>query len=941
MINLALRTEYSFQRTFGHLKNLVKGNEGAIGIADLDNTYAHVKFQKYCDDKKVKPIFGVRLSVVKSVGEKVKTEGWKYIFIAKNNEGLKEIYALVKKAYENFYYIPRIGLLDAWQVSENVFVISDDFEIEERIDYVALTTTTNPKTLDFNLPRVCVNNNNYTNAWDKGLYESLGNDRNRDVQTYPQHVLSDREFYRLWKDEQAIKNTHIIADQCNARIQKAEFVKFRGKATLRDICLKGALEKGIDLSNPVYSERLDRELKLIEEKKFSDYFLIVAEMVKKAKLEMMVGPSRGSSAGSLVCFLTSITEVDPIRFDLIFERFVDLNRSDIPDIDIDFPDKKRQKVIDDLIAANGRENVRHIGTISKLKAKSAIGQFAMSIGVPAYDTKEVKDAIIERSGGDARSAMCIKDTLETTEVGKALIEKYPNMKFVEHLEDHARHSGVHAAGIIVCNEPLYNYGGVNVKDDVIMMDKKDAEYLNLLKIDCLGLRTLSVLEDCARHAGFHFEKFYSLPLDDQKVFDIFNQGRFHGIFQFEGYSLQSITKGMGVKRFDDIVAITSLARPGALHSGGTTRYVKMSNGEEQAVYYGDMHKKIVGETFGIVIYQEQMMNIARHIGNLAWMDVDKLRRAAAKSLGDEFFAQFKEKFMEGATTVNKIPQEHAEIMWNDICHCGSWIFNKSHAVSYGLISYWTAWCKTYHPKEFTVANLNNARDEESAVRILRDAVKYDGIEYIPIDPDESDIEWTVNKDGKLVGGLTSIKGIGVSKAREIIKRRKQGVPQTDGILKKLLNPETPFNILFPADYHWGDLYRKYSDFGLRLPPQKIESITAVAGDYMFIGLLSDKNLRDLNEYQSIVKRGGKKIESDTLFLNLTFEDDTDSIMATIDRWQFERIGRPIAEKGIIGEHWYLVKGRIKNDGWRRVVINEILNLNEYIGLKEVHNVSNR
>ncbi len=1204
MINLALRSEYSFQQTFAHLDHLVKGDERAVGIADLNNTFAHVKFQQLCDKKKVKPIFGVRLSVVKSVSERVKKDGWQYLFTAKNNDGLKEIYGLVKKAYDNFYYKPRIGLVDVWVLSDNIYVISDDFELDERIDFVALTTTTNLKCIDNDIPKVYINNNNYINAWERKYYEILANDRSRYIQTYPQHILSKKEFERMYHNYDALLNTNAISVNCNARIEKAEMVKYRGssndlvtpnnKQLLRDLCYKGAEERGVGLQNKLYRDRLERELKLIEEKDFSDYFLITADMIIKAKKTMLVGPSRGSSAGSLVCYLTYITEVDPIKFGLIFERFIDINRSDLPDIDVDFPDKKRNVVIKNLIQDNGRDNVRHIANINRLKPKSAIGRFAQAIRISKYETEAVKDAIIERSGGDARSAMCIQDTFESTEVGKEFIEKYPNMKYVSEFENHASHAGVHAAGIIVCSEPLQNYGGVNAKDDIIMMDKKDAEHLNLLKIDCLGLRTLSVLGDCAKYANFDFKKFYSLPLDDEKVFDIFNKSRFHGIFQFEGYSLQSITKGMGVHSFNDIVAITSLARPGALHSGGATRYVKLSNGNDQPKYYGDIHKSIVGETFGIVLYQEQMMNIAKEVGNLNWEDVSSLRKAASKSLGDEFFNKYKEKFMKGAIEKNELPDDHAEALWSDICHCGSWIFNKclsgdtkvilsspgcymerettikelyrmykvepkpyvkkrmnkgigpklislhpdercrpqnavdiiyvgvkkvfrytfsdgteikctpdhkfiindewapiksatiwdsftigeyektkrestkhlvgagkinngidnkgesnpsyingvsmhtseqqdiarleetkcedcnsthdrmevhhndfnsgydnpkdtsilcpgchkkrhykngrvkiwgkgyqtskielihieeigfedvydiempehhnflleggiithnSHAVSYGFISYWTAWCKAYHPLEFTIANLNNARDEKSAVKILRDAVKYDGVEYVAIDPVESQEHWTV-RDGKLLGGLTSIKGIGASKANDIIRKRDKGIEQTPSIAKKLANPKTIFSILFPCDYHWGDMYSNYSDYGLRLPPVNIESIQAVKGDYIFIGLLSDKNLRDLNEYQSVVKRGGKIIENDTLFLNLTFEDDTDSIMATIDRYNYERIGRQISEKGIIGGHWYLIKGKIKNE-WRRVVINDIINLNEHIGLKEV------
>lgn len=937
LIHLTLKTEYSFKKVFGKLADLVTEGSGAIGVADINNTFAHVYLEQLCAKNKVKPIFGARIEVFKSTSEKVRNHGPEYIFIAKNYEGLKEINKLIKISYDNFYYKPKIGLVDVWKLSEDVLVIASHFNIQERIDYLGICSTTNKKLLDCDLPHLAIDDNYYPDVESRKMYEILSSPRTI-LHTYPQHILSYDEFMFHFDDQEAVDNTFKVASECEVKLKKAEMVGYHGDLNLRKLCIEGAKRKGIDLSDKIYSERFEREMALIDEKKFTDYFLITAEMIINAKKKMFVGPSRGSSAGSLVCYLSDITEVDPIKYGLLFERFIDANRHDLPDIDVDFPDNKRESVIKALIEDNGRDRVRRIANVSKLKPKSAIGEFAQAIDIPVYETEEVKDAIIDRSGGDARAAMRIQDTFESTEVGKEFINKYPAMKYVELLENHARHTSVHAAGVIVSNEPLTDYGGVNTRDDTVMLDKKGAEYLNLLKIDCLGLRTLSVLEDCAKISGFSYKEYYDLPLDDEKTFDIFNDGRFHGIFQFEGYSLQSITKGMGVHKFNDIVAITALARPGALHSGGATRYVKHSNGEETPIYYGDIHKSITEESFGIVIYQEQMMNIARLIGNMTWKDVALLRRASSKSLGDEFFSKFKNKFMEGAVNQNKVSLSDAEALWDDICHCGSWIFNKSHAVAYGMISYWTAYAKAHYPLEFTIANLNNSRSDESAVKILRDAVKNEGIEYTALDPDESDIKWTV-RDGKLLGGLTSVKGIGVAKARDIMKRRKNNTPLTASIAAKLLNPDSVFNILFPCEYHWGDLYENFSDYNMSSPPSMIENIQD-QGDYIFIGLLSDKNLRDLNEYQSVVKRGGTIIENDTLFLNLTFEDDTDSIMTTIDRYAYEGMGREISEKGIVGKDWYLIKGSIKNN-WRRVVISHILNLNNHIGLKEFDHAANR
>jgi len=477
IIHLALRSEYSFKQTFGHMRDLVTGRTKAVGIADINSTFGHVKLEQYCNKAGLKPIFGVRLMVVEKPTVSEKHFGPEYIFIAKNNDGLVELYSLVNKAYDNFYYFPRVGLVDVWSLSEDVIVIAEDFKIPERIDYIGLSTATSKRVLDVDLPRVAINTNYYTNVEDKPVYELLSGNRGRSLHTYPQHILSDEEWYRIWGDDKAIENTHVIANQCGVILNKSEMVKYHGHLNLRKLCCEGAKKKNIDLTiGTEYGDRFEREMQLIIEKDYTDYFLIVADMIIKAKKKMLVGPSRGSSAGSLVCYLARITEVDPIKFGLIFERFIDINRLDLPDIDIDFPDNKRDLVIKELTKTYGKSKVKHIATVSTLKPKSAIGEFAMELCIPAYETEAVKDAIIERSGGDARSAMCILDTFESTEVGKEFIDKYPAMKIVEKIEGHAKHTGTHAAGIIVCNEDLVNYAGVNSRDDTIMMDKKDAEY---------------------------------------------------------------------------------------------------------------------------------------------------------------------------------------------------------------------------------------------------------------------------------------------------------------------------------------------------------------------------------------------------------------------------------------------------------------------------------
>ena len=895
-VNLALKTEYSFRQCFLHMKDIHKyALNGVVGIADYDNTFGHIPLYRESLKHNFKPIFGVRLRVSRPENMRKQTGQVYTTFLAKDNDGLQALYKLIQKAYDQFYFFPRLAQSDLASLHPGILCLGEN-----------------------------TYENYYPRAQDRIIYQLLAGSRRNNGGGYQYNFNS-----RIGPMQ--IKPMEVDEDflgQFTATINHGEMVKWKGSFDIRKECELGAAKKGVQLVGE-YAERLDYELNLIESKGFADYFMIVSDMVKAAKKNMLVGPSRGSSAGSLVCYLLSITEIDPIQHKLIFERFIDINRHDLPDIDIDFPDKKRDQVIGYLVTKYGRNKVRTLANINRFMPKSAIGEVAQCLGIPKYETEAVKDAIIERSSADARAAMCIADTFDTTEPGKEFIEKYPKMRLCAQIEGHASHAGKHAAGVIVATDPLTKYAGINTHDDIVMMDKRDAETLGLLKIDALGLRTLSIIEDTiAQIPGLTFEDMYRIDLDDQATFDIFNKMRLSGVFQFEGYALQSLTRQMGVHRFDDIVAITALARPGALNSGGASRFVKYRTGAEDPRYFNAEHHRITGDTYGITVYQEQMMEIARNIGHLSWQDVSTLRRAAAKSLGDEFFGKWKAKFVEGAIETSNMSKEDAEAIWNDISHSGSWSFNKSHAVSYGLVSYWTAYLKAHYPFAFAVASLNNARDSEHAIKLLRDMVLNEGFEYVPVDPKISGIQWTA-QGGKLIGGLTNIHGIGGKKAEMFIDMREGRRKITPSFWKMLEDPKTDFDVIFPTMHHWGIFWNDPLSTGLvDSKPDLIKDIEQ-PGRYTFIGCLRDRNLRDLNEYTFLKNRNGELIEENNLYLNLTVEDDTDSIICTINRWRFESLGgKKIAESGKVGEDWYLIEGEVKGS-WRKIDVTGIIHLNEW------------
>lgn len=946
MIYLASKTEFSFRQCFGHIAEIVKEDYEAMGIADVNNTLGHVQFNNECAKKGVKPIFGVRLTICDKI-DKARSARKSYIgkvemiFLAKNDRGLKEIYELTSYAWDNFYYFPRVDQARFLRLSKDVLVIAPYLPIglEKSLGRVNLRAVGVGLYPPYNLekPTVAIVSAKYPEPADKEVYQLLAGARkngtgysyNFEDNTYPNHNLSDEEFTaEVACPDYSITMTHDIADICNAHLEAANMVKYTGGDSIEKACMRGAIHLDVDLDDPMYKDRYEYEKGLIEQKGYNDYFLIVADMIRYAKQSMFVGPSRGSSAGSLVCYLMGITEIDPLKFGLLFERFIDINRFDLPDIDIDFPDKKRAKVVKYLSHKYGHKNVRCLANVSRLKPKSAIGDFAQGLSIPKYETEELKNAIIERSGGDARAAMCISDTFTSTDIGKEFIAKYPAMKLVGRIENHASHAGKHAAGIIVSTLPLNTYAATNSRDDIIMLNKHDAEHLGLLKIDCLGLRTLTILEETMDQIGMEYSDLYRLELEDQKTFDIFNTGRYNGIFQFEGQALQYLTNQMGIHKFDDIVAITALARPGPMHSGGANSFVKRRTGESEVEYISNHEAYIrnTKETLGIIIYQEQLMYIGREYGGLSWEDVCDLRKAASKSLGEEYFNKYKNNFLEG-TRKNGIEDEEAIAVWENMVTFGSWGFNKSHAVAYGLVSYWTGYMKAHHPMEFAIATLNNAKDNDSAIKLLRDLVVNEGLEYVAVDPDTSEINWTV-QNGKLVGGLTNMSGIAEAKAKQILSARKAGRAPTPGLMKKLMNPVTPFDILFPTQHYWGKFYEDPITYGLSEAPSLIKDIDE-QGLYTIVGKVIMRDLRDLNDYNEVVKRGGEKYEENNLYLRLLIEDDTDQILCVINRFMFDEMeGKLIAEKAIEGETWFLIKGRKRGD-WRKIDIDQILNLTEW------------
>lgn len=916
MINLKCRTEYSFRTAYGRIEQILE--RGGVGICDRNGTWGHVQFAKAAKRKGIKPVFGVELACVEDATLREKQPANWMSFLAKNNKGLKELYELVTLATSQIYYIPRIDYSNLHGLSEDLFVFSGalpKFGLLPRKNnfYVELSPVSSPQLLKFAQEKgykvVACSDNYYPSPEMREVYEVIASD-NRDSRTTAMHLLQEWEWREAlpWAPEEALKNAAEIYNSCDAELPTAKMMKFESSKSLKELCLEGATLRRTDLSNEVYKSRLERELELIKQKDFEDYFYVIADMVSYAKRHMLVGPARGSSCGSLVCYLLGITDIDPIPYDLLFERFIDINREDLPDIDIDFQDDRREIVFDYLREKYGTDKVARLGTVMRYKAKSAIDDVARELSIPAWEVKDLKGAIIERSSGDSRAQFCIADTFETLEIGRTTLEKHPQLYLASYMEGHARQSGQHAAGVLVTAEPIANYCSVDKKTGCVMVDKKDAEDLNLLKIDALGLTTLSVIQDVLDAVGWPREKLLSHPLDDEKAFEVLNSGKFCSIFQFDGFALQSVCRQMPVKRFEDIAAITALARPGPLNSGGTAEYIKRHNGIKETVYVHEEVRKYTEETHGIVVYQEQVMQLVRNLGKLTWEDTSTLRKAMSKSFGKEYFDNFKERFVKGATE-NGLPEESAGKIWDELCTFGSWGFNKSHAIAYGLVSYWCCVLKAYFPLEFAAANLRHSKKEEQVVKLIRE-IAAEGYKYKVFDPELSKKNWSVSGD-TLIGGLLNIVGIGDKMADDIIKRKELGIELTNRQKMLLEFGKTPYDNIFEARERFGHLYKTLVNAKTKEKPVQIAEISDSQDyNYLFIGKLASKNIRDLNEVINVQKRGGKIFEDHTKELLVTFSDDSGQIRAKVGRFNYDRIGKPMVENSKIGD-WFAVRGSIR------------------------------
>ncbi len=919
LVQLRCRTEFSFREAFGKISDVAARLEaiGTPAAAIIDGgTWGHVKWAKELKKRNIKPLFGVEQSLLCEDGKRPRfwllaTDMKKFyqLCTSLNADGitLEQQLALLKKA-KGVVRFAGAALTDP---------ATFDF-----IDINPASKLSQARALKLHKktrkPLVITSDNAYPAPENFHAYAAFA----RGTRATPQWILSMDELRKelsCLTDKQfakAVETTNAIAERCANVLPIAPIIKVEGD-------LIAAIEKGrkerlrlghLAAWTPAHQARLDHEIKMIKSKNYESYFLVVADLVQWAKTNMLVGPARGSSAGSLACYLLRITEVDPLQHELLFERFIDVSRNDLPDIDIDF--SNQPAVFEYLPKKYGRAKVARIGSINNMRARTVIAKVCAQLGIPDREKFDVLDVLIEYSSGDSRYGHSLEDTLTQTEPGRRFAEKYPEAKLMFDLENHASHTGVHAAGVIVCNEPVGDYCTVG-SDGVAQLDKPDAEALGLLKIDALGLRTLAVIEDSGAVTS---AELYALKLNDPKVLQVFNDKHYAGIFQFEGQAQRRVSAEVLIKSFKQIDHITALARPGPLGGGASQKYIARAAGREEVAYRHPSMAAYLTDTMGVVLYQEQVMRICFEIGKFSWEVVSEIRKAMSGRKGKEYFDRRGEQFVAGATSQG-MSKADAEEIWSEICTFGAWGMNKSHTVSYAIISYWCAWLKAYHPLAYFAACLRNAKDDAQAIEILREA-NQEGHGYVAFDPARSAIDWAV-VDGELVGGFKNVEGYGPAKAVKAVEQRRLSTLD----LEKLAKHKVKFSQLYPMQAEWGHAYEDPTRVGCaqgsrfnkinELPPK---------GDVLLLARVDRKELRDENETIRLARRGGRRIEGQTLFLDVFVSDDSGvPITLRFDRFKFKELGAPAAEKLKVGDV-VMVRGyRIENFAMVKVKAIRCLN----------------
>jgi DNA polymerase III subunit alpha len=731
-----------------------------------------------------------------------------YDLLAKHSRGLIALSACLRGAVaENLVEGRRDEAREAAYRLRDIFGKANFFleiqdqglDIEKRINpqLVALSRETG-------IPLVATNDCHYLNHADARSQEVLLCIQTGKTMsdTHRMKFATDQFFFKT-ADEMAqvfrelpdaLERTVAIAERCNVKIDSVQnsFPDFQVPAGHTvDTYFESVVREGFAGRVPIlearakagllrkslgeYEARLSNEIRMIQQMRYSGYFLIVWDFIRHARsLGIPVGPGRGSAAGSLVSYALQITDVDPLQYDLLFERFLNPERVSMPDIDIDFCMRRRGEVIDYVTQKYGRSNVAQIITFGTMAAKAAIKDVGRAMDLPYGEVDRIAKLVPNQLNITLDDAL--KQAPQLSDLVKSDARYEDMMAVAKRLEGLARHASTHAAGVVISPEPLTNIVPLyksNRDEITTQYDMKGLEHIGLLKMDFLGLTTLTVLDDTVRmveqNRGVRLD-LVALPLDDAQTYKLFASGETTAIFQFESHGMRDILRRYQPTRLEDLTALNALYRPGPIQGGMIDDFIARKHGKKRVTYDLPELQEILEETYGVILYQEQVMQIANRLAGFSLGEADILRRAMGKKNREEMAAQ-REKFLVGCAT-RKVPAKKAEKIFDLMAEFAGYGFNKSHSCAYALLAYETAFLKTHYPVEFMAALLTSETgNTEKVVKYINEARSV-GITVLPPDVNSSDLDFTPVGEA-IRFGLRAIKNVGENTVKGILDARAE------------------------------------------------------------------------------------------------------------------------------------------------------------------------
>ncbi len=809
----------------------------ALAITDHGNMFGAIEFYKATRKAGIKPIIGTEAYVApKSREHKQPVAGYPdggnhLLLLAKNKQGYQNLIQLSTIGFlEGFYHRPRIdkeslkkyseGLIctsaclqgevafhlrnnnqeeakrAAFQFAdifgkENFYIEIQDHSIndEDRVRPLLLKLA---KDNNFNL--VATNDCHYLQrehhqAHDVLLCIQTGkqvNDADRmrytTDQLYVKTVAEMKERFASYPN--AIENTLKIAEECNVEIELGvnhlPAFPLPKEYTNPDDYLTHLSERGLleryPNPTPEIRARLNYELDVIKQMAYAGYFLIVQDFTRQARdIGVSVGPGRGSAAGSIVSYVLGITNIDPVKYDLLFERFLNPERISMPDIDIDFSDRGRDKIIQYVIQKYGQENVGQIITFGTMAARAVVRDVGRTLGVPYGDVDKIAKLIPFAVDMSIDKALQLEPQLNELAKTDARIDKL--LEYSKILEGLTRHASTHAAGVVIAPSRLTDFVPLykGSKDEITTQwDMKAVEEIGLLKMDFLGLRTLTVLDDTLAmiKSGRGIEiDLDQISLDDYEVYKMFGAGYTIGIFQFESSGMRDYLRKLKPENLNDLAAMNALYRPGPLKGGVVDLYIDRKHGKEKTEYVHPLLESILKDTYGVIVFQEQAIKIASEMAGYSLGKADILRKAMGKKNAELMRSQ-KEEFTAGSVQ-RGIDKKTAEVVFDLIDKFAGYGFNKSHSVGYALLAYQTAYLKTHFPEEFMAANMTSEMVSTERIIVLMEECRRMGIEVLPPDVNESQESFTV-VGNKIRFALTAVKNVGQGAVQAILAARKEG-----------------------------------------------------------------------------------------------------------------------------------------------------------------------